>query len=287
MIIDGKAIAAKVRAEGASGVEAFAAEHGRAPGLALIRVGDDEGSAWYVRSKHKAAAEVGLRAEEIHLAAGTTTDEVLAQVRRLGADDATDGILVQLPLPAGCDAQRILDAIDPAKDVDGLHPVNLGRLVENRADRLTAPTPVGVMRLLREAGCELRGKRAVVIGRSALVGKPMALLLLHADATVTVCHSRTVDLEAEVRRADVVVAAAGRIGLVRGAWIKEGAYVVDVGLTRGPDGKLAGDVEFAAAAERAAAITPVPGGVGPMTIASLLENTLLAARLRVARTARP
>jgi len=279
-IIDGKAIAATVRGEVAEGVRAFAAAHGRPPGLALVRVGDDEASAWYVRSKHKAATEVGLRAEEHALPAGAGTEVVLALVERLNADDATDGILVQLPLPSGIDERRILEAIDPAKDVDGLHPINLGKLVENRPDRLTAPTPMGVMRLIREAGCDLRGRKAVVIGRSALVGKPMALLLLHADATVTVCHTRTADLAAEVRAADVVVSAAGSIGLVRGAWIKPGACVIDVGLTRGPDGKLHGDVEFAAAAERAGAITPVPGGVGPMTIAALLENALRAARMR-------
>ena len=279
-IIDGKAVAAKVRAEVAEGVRAFAAERGRPPALAVILAGHDPGSEIYVRGKLKAAAEVGIRAEERHLPEETTTAEVLAAVEALNADPTIDGILVQLPLPKGCDEQRILDAIAAEKDVDGFHLVNVGKLLAGRSDGIRACTPAGVMRLLAEACCDPRGKKAVVIGRSNIVGKPMAVMLLQADATVTVCHSRTADLEAEVRSADIVVAAAGRAELVRGSWVKPGAYVIDVGMNRGADGKLKGDVEFAAAAERAAAITPVPGGVGPMTIAMLLANTLRAARLR-------
>ncbi len=279
-IIDGKAIAAQVRGEVAEGVRAFAAAHGRAPRLELIRVGDDPASASYVRSKHKAATEAGIEVAEHHLPEDAGTAQILALIERLNADEQVDGILAQLPLPAGCDEQAVLDAIDPAKDVDGLHLVNQGKLLAGRKDGLVACTPAGVMRLLREAGCDPRGKKAVVIGRSSLVGKPVALLLLQADATVTICHTKTADLEAEVRAAEIVVAAAGSLGLVRGAWIREGAWVIDVAMNRDEAGKLAGDVEFAAAAERAAAITPVPGGVGPMTIALLLQNTLRAAVLR-------
>jgi methylenetetrahydrofolate dehydrogenase (NADP+)/methenyltetrahydrofolate cyclohydrolase len=250
-----------------------------------VRVGVDEGSAAYVRSKRKAALEVGLRAEEHHLPADTTTAEVRAVVERLNADAAVDGILVQLPLPAGCDERAILDAIAPEKDVDGLHPVNAGKLAAGRDDGLVPCTPLGVMRLLAEAGCDPRGKDAVVIGRSPLVGRPMAHLLVRADATVTVCHAQTRDLEAKVRGAEIVVAAAGSPGLVLAGWIRPGAVVIDVGLTRGADGKLHGDVE-PSAAERAAAITPVPGGVGPMTIAGLLANALRAALLRAGAPAR-
>ena len=279
-IIDGKAIAAKVRGEVAEGVRAFAAAHGRPPGLAMIRVGHDAGSEIYVRGKLKAATEVGLAAVEHHLPEETTTAEMLAMVERLNEDEATDGILVQLPLPAACDEQRILDAIAAGKDVDGFHLVNVGKLLSGRTDGIQPCTPAGVMRLLAEAGCDPRGKKAVVIGRGNIVGKPMAVMLLQADATVTVCHRQTPDLAAELENADIVVAAAGSAELVRGAWIKPGACVIDVGMNRGDDGKLKGDVEFAAAAERAGAITPVPGGVGPMTIAMLLANTLRAALLR-------
>ncbi len=277
-ILDGKAIAAKVRAEVAEETEKFVSERGRPPGLAVVRVGDDPASEIYVRGKIKACQEVGFHSEEHHLPQMAETAEVLAAVQRLNADPAIDGILVQLPLPKQVDEQAVLDAIAPEKDVDGFHLINAGKLLSGRTGGIRACTPLGIMRLLQEAGCDPRGKKAVVIGRSNIVGKPMALLLLGADATVTICHSRTADLEAEVRQADIVVAAVGRAELVRGEWIKEGAYVIDVGMNRLPNGKLVGDVEFSAAKERAAAITPVPGGVGPMTIAMLLSNTLQAAR---------
>lgn len=280
-LIDGKAIAAKVRGEVAEEVRAFAGRHGRPPSLVLIRAGHDPASEIYVRGKVKASAEVGLASEEHHLAADATTAEVLALVQRLNADEKVDGILVQLPLPPGCDEAKILDAIDPAKDVDGFHLVNEGKLLAGRKDGIRPCTPVGILRLLEEAGCDPAGKHAVVVGRGNIVGKPVAVILLQADATVTVCHTKTRDLEAEVARADIVVAAAGSAELVKGAWIKPGAFVIDVGMNRSPEGKLKGDVEFAAAAERAAAITPVPGGVGPMTIAELLANTVRAARLRL------
>jgi methylenetetrahydrofolate dehydrogenase (NADP+)/methenyltetrahydrofolate cyclohydrolase len=213
------------------------------------------------------------------LPATSSQDEVESAVARWNADDRVDGILVQLPLPPQIDRDAVIDAIDPGKDVDGLHPSNLGYLAQDRP-RFVPCTPSGCMRLFREVGAELAGARAVVIGRSLLVGKPIALLLANASATVTICHSRTRDLAEEVRRADLVVAAVGRAELVRGAWIKPGAIVLDVGINRTADGTLIGDVEFAAAAERARAITPVPRGVGPMTIACLLENTVIAARRR-------
>lgn len=276
-ILDGKAVAAKVRGEVAEETKKFVERHGRPPGLAVVRVGDDPASQIYVRGKIKACQEVGFHSEEHHLPQVAATAEVLEVVRRLNQNPAIDGILVQLPLPKQVDEQTVLDAIAPEKDVDGFHLVNAGKLFTGRKGGIRACTPLGIMRLLQEAGCDPRGKKAVVIGRSNIVGKPMALLLLGADATVTICHSRTADLEAEVRQADIVVAAVGRAELVRGEWIKEGAYVIDVGMNRLPDGKLVGDVDFEAAKERAGAITPVPGGVGPMTIAMLLSNTLQAA----------
>lgn len=222
-----------------------------------------------------------MRSEEHHLPASSSTEEVIEVVERLGADPAIDGILVQLPLPSHVDEQRVLDSVPWEKDVDGFHPVNAGKLVLGRRDGIRACTPLGIMRMLAEAGVDPAGKRAVVVGRSNIVGKPMALLLLEANATVTLCHSRTRDLEEEVRRAEIVVAAVGRPEMIRGDWIREGACVIDVGMNRLPDGKLVGDVEYDAASRRAAAITPVPGGVGPMTIATLLSNTLAAARSRL------
>ena len=275
IVIDGKAIAAKLRAE----VRVQAAALRTPPVLAVVLVGDDAASAVYVRNKTKAAREVGVQVFDHHLATTTTQVDLLSLVGRLNADPAVDGILVQLPLPAPLDADAVIRAIDPAKDVDGLHPTNLGYLAQGRPGFVPC-TPKGCMRLLREVGAELAGARAIVLGRSVLVGKPVALLLANANATVTMCHSKTRDLADEVRRADVVVAAIGRPQLVRGDWIKDGAIVLDVGINRTPDGKLVGDVEFAAAAARARAITPVPGGVGPMTIACLLENTVEAARRR-------
>jgi methylenetetrahydrofolate dehydrogenase (NADP+) / methenyltetrahydrofolate cyclohydrolase len=275
-VLDGKALAQTVRDE----VRAAVAGLVRPPGLAVVLVGDDPASQVYVKNKEKAAAEAGVVAFDHRLPATTSQAELLALVERLNGDPAVDGILVQLPLPGHIDSTLVLDAIRPDKDVDGFHADNLGRLAQGRP-RFVAATPKGCMRLLEHAGVALRGKRAVVVGRSNIVGRPMALLLLNADATVTVCHSRTAELAAEVGRADVVIAAIGKPRFVPGAWIKPGAVVIDVGINRGADGKLCGDVDTAAAAERAAAITPVPGGVGPMTIACRLENTVAAARLHL------
>ncbi|MCY1006532.1 bifunctional methylenetetrahydrofolate dehydrogenase/methenyltetrahydrofolate cyclohydrolase FolD [Nannocystis pusilla] len=276
--LDGKARAARLLAEVEQRVRACT-ERGVRPCLAVVLVGDDPASQVYVRSKEKRAAEIGIEARDHRLPATTTTDELLALVAALNADRGVDGILVQLPLPPQCDAQRILLAVDPAKDVDGFHPDNLGRLMLGQP-RFVACTPQGCMLLLADAGLALSGARALVIGRSTIVGKPMAQLLVHADATVIVTHSRTRDLAAEVAQADVVVAAIGRPEFVRGEWIKPGAVVIDVGMNRLADGRLVGDVEFAAAEARASAITPVPGGVGPMTIACLLNNVVLAAERR-------
>ncbi len=282
--IDGKAVAAAVRAEVRARVSRLA-ERGTVVGLATVLVGDDPASQVYVGHKQKACAEVGIRSFGHRLAATSTQVEVTALVRDLGTNPEVHGILVQLPLPKQLDAQHVIETIAPAKDVDGLHPVSQGRLLAG----IPGPrpcTPTGVMRLLDEVHVELKGARAVVIGRSLLVGKPMALLLLERHATVTMCHSRTRDLAAEVGRADVVVAAAGQAGLVRGDWIRPGAVVIDVGMNRGADGKLCGDVEFSVARRRARAITPVPGGVGPMTVAMLLVNTVTAAeRAAAARAA--
>ena len=277
MIIDGKAIAAQVRAEVARAVQELKGR-GVTPGLTVVRVGEDPASAIYVRGKRKACDEVGIHSVEHHLPATTGQAELMALVRRLDADPSVHGILVQLPLPDQIDEEPVLELIDPAKDADGFHPFNVGCLWTGKpAPR--ACTPWGVMRLLAEAQVELKGKRALVVGRSNIVGKPMAAMLLEQHATVTVAHSRTTDLAGEVARADVLVAAIGKAEIIRGAWVKPGAVVIDVGMNRRPDGKLVGDVEFGPAAERAAAITPVPGGVGPMTIAMLLKNTVdLAAR---------
>jgi methylenetetrahydrofolate dehydrogenase (NADP+)/methenyltetrahydrofolate cyclohydrolase len=272
MIIDGKAVAARVRAEVAEDVKALRAD-GRTPGLTVVRVGEDPASAVYVRGKRKACEEVGIHSVEHHLPATTSQEDLLALIASLNSDATVHGILVQLPLPKHIDESSVLDAISPRKDADGFHPVNVGALWLGKP----APrpcTPAGVMRLLDEAKVDLRGKRAIVVGRSHIVGKPMAALLLERHATVTIAHSRTADLAGEVGRADVVVAAVGKAEMVKGAWIKEGAVVIDVGINRQPDGKLVGDVEYAEAAKRAAAITPVPGGVGPMTIAMLLRNTV-------------
>jgi methylenetetrahydrofolate dehydrogenase (NADP+)/methenyltetrahydrofolate cyclohydrolase len=277
MIIDGKLIAAQVRAEVAQKVEKLKEETGIHTGLTVVRVGEDPASAIYVRGKRKACDEVGINSVEHHLAADTTQAELLSLIARLNADPTCHGILVQLPLPKQIDEQTVLEAISPAKDADGFHPFNVGCLWTGKpAPR--ACTPFGVMRLLDEAKVDLKGKHALVIGRSNIVGKPQAAMLLERHATVTLAHSRTPDLAAEVARADVVVAAVGKAEVVKGAWIKPGAVVIDVGMNRLPDGKLVGDVEFAVAKDRAAAITPVPGGVGPMTIAMLLANTVELAR---------
>jgi methylenetetrahydrofolate dehydrogenase (NADP+)/methenyltetrahydrofolate cyclohydrolase len=270
--IDGKAIALKVRQEVAAGVQELKARIGKVPGLAVIRVGEDPASKIYVTGKQKAAAEVGFQAWEHHFPETATHAEVQAKLEVLNADPAVHGILVQLPVPKQIDADALLRRLRPEKDADGLHPVNMGLLAQGRPTTV-ASTPLGVMRMLQEIDCRPAGKRAVVVGRSILVGRPMALLLLNADATVTVCHRKS-NLPEEVARADILVAAVGVPELIQGAWIKPGAVVVDVGINRLPTGKLVGDVEFEAAAERASAITPVPGGVGPMTIAMLLSNTL-------------
>jgi methylenetetrahydrofolate dehydrogenase (NADP+)/methenyltetrahydrofolate cyclohydrolase len=275
-ILNGTALAASLRAEVARQAARFAGSCGRPPGLAAVLVGEDPASRIYVRNKERAARNVGFHSETHELAAGVTEAEVLKLVQTLNRDERVDGILVQLPLPGHVSAQRVIEAIDPAKDVDGLHPVNQGRLLAGEPG-LRPCTPLGCLRLLKHASVALCGARVVVVGRSLLVGKPLALLLLEQNATVTLCHSRTEDLAGEVARADVLVVAVGRPGLVKGAWVREGAVVIDVGVNRLPDGKLCGDVEFEEAQRRARAITPVPGGVGPMTIACLLENTLRAA----------
>ncbi len=274
-IIDGRAVAQALRESVASRVAAL----GYRPGLVVVLVGDDPASAVYVRSKDRAAAAAGIAARTIRLPATTTERELLATVSGLNADPEVDAILVQLPLPAPIRARAVIEAIDPAKDVDGFHPVNVGRLHDG-LPTLAPCTPLGVMKLLEATGVATRGARALVLGRSAIVGKPMAALLTAADATVTVAHSRTRDLPAECRRADILVAAAGRAEMVRGDWIMPGAVVIDVGINRLDDGRLVGDVAYAEAAEIAGALTPVPGGVGPMTIACLLENTLRAALAR-------
>jgi methylenetetrahydrofolate dehydrogenase (NADP+) / methenyltetrahydrofolate cyclohydrolase len=276
-VIDGRAVAARVREEVARDAAAFAAERGRPPGLATVLVGDDPGSAIYVGGKQRASAEAGLRGFDHRLPADAPREEVVAVIERLNADADVDGIIVQLPVPGHLDGGELTALVDPAKDVDGLTPVSAGLLALGR-EGLRPSTPVGVMLLLEEADAELEGAEAVVVGRSNLFGKPMAQLLLGANATVTTAHSRTRDLGAVCRRAGVLIAAVGRAGLVRGDWVKPGATVIDVGINRTDTG-LVGDVDFAAASAVAGAITPVPGGVGPMTIACLLRNTLLAARM--------
>jgi methylenetetrahydrofolate dehydrogenase (NADP+)/methenyltetrahydrofolate cyclohydrolase len=279
-IIDGKAIAQKVRDEVKAEVARFMAAHGRPPGLDVVLVGEDAASVVYTRNKEKASNEVGMRGRLHRLPATTSEAELLALVASLVADEEVDGILVQLPLPKHIREDRILDAVDPKKDVDGFHPLSAGLLSAGRGG-LVPCTPRGCMRLLAETGTPLSGARAVVVGRSNIVGKPMAQLLLAQHATVTIAHSRTKDLGALCREADVLVAAVGKAKMIQGDWVKEGTTVIDVGINRNAEGKLVGDVDFDAAKERAAWITPVPGGVGPMTIACLLENTLLAAKARI------
>lgn len=274
-IIDGKAVAAALRAE----VTARVAGLSFRPGLTVVLVGDDPASAVYVRSKDRAAREAGIAAHTIRLPAATTELDLLAEVRRLNNDPSVDGILVQLPLPPHIRTQAVIEAIDPAKDVDGFHPLNTGHLADGRPT-LVPCTPAGVMKLLAHADIALSGARALVIGRSTIVGRPVAALLLGANATVTIAHSRTRDLPAECRRADVVIAAIGQPEFVQGDWIAPGATVIDVGINRLPDGRLVGDAAYEACATRAGAITPVPGGVGPMTIACLMENTVKAALAR-------
>jgi methylenetetrahydrofolate dehydrogenase (NADP+) / methenyltetrahydrofolate cyclohydrolase len=274
-VIDGKAIASALRAEVATKVSAA----GFTPCLAVVLVGHDPASEVYVRTKDRAAREAGIDARTIRLQPDITSDQLLGAIRALNDDPDVDGILVQLPLPEGIDAQSVIEAIDPAKDVDGFHPTNVGHLADGRPYMIPC-TPLGVMKLLSATGIPTAGAVAVVLGRSAIVGRPMARLLVAADATTTIVHSRTRDLPAECRRADILIAAIGKPELVQGDWIKPGATVVDVGINRLADGRLVGDVDFASCAAVAGAITPVPGGVGPMTVACLLENTLTAALRR-------
>ena len=282
-IIDGKAFAEGLRARVGAAVPAFREATGRAPGLAVVLVGEDTASQVYVRSKGKATVAAGMESFEHRLPPTVSQDELIALVERLNADERVDGILVQLPLPKGLDDKAVIAAIDPAKDVDGFHVANAGRLAVGE-DALVPCTPLGCLMLLKDHFRDLSGLEAVVVGRSNIVGKPMAQLLLAENCTVTIAHSRTRDLAAVVRRADIVVAAVGRPEMIRGDWLKPGAVVIDVGINRVDAGegktRLVGDVDFASASEVAAAITPVPGGVGPMTIAVLLRNTLVAASTR-------
>ncbi|HWC05750.1 MAG TPA: bifunctional methylenetetrahydrofolate dehydrogenase/methenyltetrahydrofolate cyclohydrolase FolD [Gemmatimonadota bacterium] len=291
--IDGRAVAGRVREEVAAGVGRLREEAGVVPGLAAVLVGEDPASATYVRMKGKACEETGLRSRTIRRPASTSEIELLELVEELNADPEVHGILVQLPLPSQIDPRRVLIAVDPGKDVDGFHPINVGRLVAGDLESGFVPaTPAGIVRLIRETGIRVEGAEAVVIGRSDIVGKPTALLLLHGHATVTICHSRTADLAAHTRRADILVAAVGRAGVVTKEMVKPGAAVIDVGMNRIDDPtadrgwRLVGDVE-PAVAEVAGWLTPVPGGVGPMTIAMLLDNTLKAARRAAVGEAEP
>jgi methylenetetrahydrofolate dehydrogenase (NADP+)/methenyltetrahydrofolate cyclohydrolase len=275
VIIDGKKIAKDLRASIIDKVSVL----DRAPGLAVILVGDDPASAVYVRNKANACKEVGFYSEKINKPASITQAELLTEIERLNDDDNVDGILVQLPLPAHLDANDVIEAIDPAKDVDGFHSENIGKLMQNKSF-LRPCTPKGVMTMLATIGIDLVGKNCVVVGASNIVGRPMAMELLNARATVTICNSKTQDLSDKVKQADVVVAAVGIPKMIQGDWIKEGAIVIDVGINKLDSGKLVGDVDFDSAQDKAAWITPVPGGVGPMTIATLLENTLIAYEAR-------
>lgn len=278
-VIDGKAIAGRLKAEVRLGTDAMAARGLARPGLAVVMVGDNAASAVYVRNKRKACEEAGVLSSAWDLPQSTTQTELLQLIDRLNNDPAIDGILVQLPLPEHIETAAVIDRIDPSKDVDGFHPYNVGRLAL-RLPLIRPCTPYGIVKLLEAVGLSPRGRDAVMVGASNIVGRPMALELMLMGATVTVCHRFTRDLEAQVRRADLVVAAVGKPGLVKGEWIREGAIVIDVGINRLPDGSLVGDVEYEPARERAGWITPVPGGVGPMTVAALMKNTLESALRR-------
>jgi methylenetetrahydrofolate dehydrogenase (NADP+)/methenyltetrahydrofolate cyclohydrolase len=280
-LIDGKTIAAAIRAEIKQRAAEFIARTGIRPCLAAVLVGEDPASSVYVRNKGKACIEAGMLSRQINLPATTSEKELLDLVGRLNADDAVHGILVQLPLPDQIDESKVIEAIAPGKDVDGFHPVNAGRLFIGEPGFIPC-TPYGILKILDYEKVELKGKHAVVVGRSNIVGKPVAILLLSRHATVTICHSRTQDLPGVVRSADVVIAAVGKAEMIRGSWIRPGAVVIDVGINRLPDGRLVGDVAFEEARAVAGKITPVPGGVGPMTITMLLHNTLEAASLRAA-----
>ena len=278
-IIDGKRVAAELRTALAARIAAFTQDRGRQPGLAVLLVGADPASQVYVRNKRRACEQVGIRSFGHDLSADTSQDALLALIDSLNADPAVDGILVQLPLPTHIRPEVVLERIDPAKDVDGFHPYNIGRLAQ-RLPGLRPCTPRGIMRLLEHYALPVRGCHAVVVGASNIVGRPLALELLLAGATVTVCHRFTRDLQAHVRQAELLLVAVGKPGLIPGDWVAPGATVIDVGINRLADGSLRGDVDFEVASQRAAWITPVPGGVGPMTIALLLENTLAAAQAR-------
>ncbi len=275
-LIDGKAIAAEVREEIRRTIEARLAAGMRAPALATVLIGEDPASQVYVRNKRRACAAAGIKSMDHNLAAGTSEQELLALIEACNRDRAIDGILVQLPLPAHINSLKVIQKIDPGKDVDGFHPLTFG-LLALRTPRLRPCTAIGVIRMLERIGVNPKGKHCVVVGASNLVGRPLALELLLAGATVTVCHRFTANLEDHVRQAEILASAVGKPGLVRGAWIRPGAVVLDIGITRMSDGKLRGDVEFEQARERAGWIAPVPGGVGPMTVAMLLQNTLDAA----------
>ncbi len=277
--INGKDLAAVVRGEVKVKAQRFLDEFGRKPALHVVLAGEDPASQIYVRNKKRACKRARVDSVQHLLPESTTQEDLLELIARLNGDEQVDGILVQLPLPEQIDENTIIEAIDPRKDADGFHPVNLGRLVAGQAG-LVPCTPLGCMRMIAETGVSLAGKNAVVVGRSTIVGKPVAHLLLGEHATVTICHSRTMDLAGVISEADVLIAAVGRPEMIKGKWIKKGAVVIDVGINRLDDGTLVGDVEFEEAAQRAAWITPVPGGVGPMTIAYLLENTLTAAFAR-------
>jgi len=281
-IIDGKAVAKEVQQQIKQEVEGLERRWSLAPGLAVVLVGDDPASHIYVRNKEKACKEVGIKSFEHFLPSTVSERDLLALVHQLNKDKNVHGILVQLPLPPHIRAEKILEAISPQKDIDGFHPMSQGMLVLG-GDGFKPCTPMGIMRLLEAVHCDPKGKNAVVVGRSNIVGKPVALMLLEKHATVTICHSRTASLRDEVSRADILIVAIGKVGLVRGDWIKPGAVVIDVGVNRLPNGKLGGDVEFETAKDRASAITPVPGGVGPMTICMLLFNTLKAAKASLQR----
>jgi len=280
-LIDGRQLAATVKGEVRSRIEAILREGGTRPGLAVVKVGDDAASAVYVRNKRLACEEVGITSLAYDLPAATSEARLLALIDALNHDPQVDGILVQLPLPQQIGRTAVIERIDPAKDVDGFHPYNIGRLAQ-RIPVMRPCTPYGVIRLLQHIGTpfDLKGQNAVVVGASNIVGRPMSLELLLTGATATVCHRFTVDLREHVSRADILIVAAGKPGLIPGQWVRPGSIVIDVGMNRLPDGRLVGDVEFAVARERAAWITPVPGGVGPMTVAMLMHNTLQAARRR-------
>lgn len=283
-IIDGKAVAREIQKQIKEEVEGLRRRWGLVPGLGVVLVGDDPASHLYVRNKEKACKDVGIRSQEHLLSVAVSEKELISLIHTLNRDKRIHGILVQLPLPPHIQAEKILEAVLPHKDIDGFHPVNQGLLLLG-GEGFQPCTPMGIMRLLDSAGCDPKGKNAVVVGRSNIVGKPVALMLLGRHATVTMCHSRTSHLKEEVGRADILVVAIGKPGMVRGDWIKPGATVIDVGVNRLPSGKLVGDVEFETAQERAASITPVPGGVGPMTICMLLFNTLKAAKESLRREA--